>query len=102
MTAKPPTAAQKRRRSAILELGCIVGIIFGQHHCKGRPTWHHCGTGAGGRKNHDYTICLCWEHHQGDDGIDGQRISKRAWQEKWATETILFDKTEQLLKGETI
>lgn len=97
--AKAPTAADRRRWSAITLKGCIVGILFGVHGCRGRNTVHHCGTGAGGRKKHWFTICLCVGHHQGADGIDGKKnFTKRTWQEHYDTETILFEKTEQLLK----
>lgn len=91
---KPPTAAQKRRWSAIVELGCIVGPSVG---CKGRITVHHCFTGGGGRKDHDKTIPLCWGHHLGQFGIDGKRISKRRWQDIFGTEQELLDKTNNLV-----
>lgn len=96
---KVPTASERRRWSAIVALGCIVGLLSGKHGCKGHPTVHHCGTGAGGRKKHWFTICLCWGHHQGEEGIDGkQNFTKRNWQDNYGTETFLFDKTERLLK----
>lgn len=94
---KAPTAPEKRRWNAISELGCIVGLMAGKHGCNGRPTIHHCGTGGGGRKKHAYTICLCWEHHQGVEGIDGKRMSKWRWQHKYWTELYLFERTEDLL-----
>lgn len=97
---KAPSASEKRRWSTIIAYGCIVGLIHGYHACNGRRTVHHCGTGAGGRKKHWFTICLCWEHHQGANGIDGkQNYTKRTWQQQYGTEQVLFDKTEELLKG---
>lgn len=93
MTAKPPTAAQKRRWDKIVELGCIVS----KDACAGRTTIHHCFTGGGGRKDHDKTIPLCWEHHLGAEGIDGKRMSKRSWQEKYGSEWLLLLKTNNLL-----
>lgn len=94
MTYKPPTADQKRRYIAIADLGCIVGpSVF----CAGRITIHHCFTGGGGRKDHDKTIPLCWEHHMGAQGIDGQRFSKRGWQAIYGTETELLEKVNGLL-----
>lgn len=92
---KPPIAEQKRRWSALVELGCIVGPSV---YCEGRITVHHCHTGAGGRKNHDKTIPLCWGHHLGPEGIDGQRMSKRQWQEKYGSEDSLLALTEEKLK----
>lgn len=93
--AKAPTVAQRRRWSAIAELGCIVA---GLTPCEGRLTIHHCGTGGGGRKNHDKVIGLCWGHHLGPQGIDGKRISKRQWQYEYYTETVLLEMTELNLK----
>lgn len=60
-------------------------------------TVHHCFTGGGGRKDHTKTICLCWGHHLGPEGIDGQRMSKRQWQEKYGSEESLLAKTDQHL-----
>lgn len=93
--AKAPTAAQRRRWGIIAELGCVVA---GSSPCEGRVTIHHCGTGAGGRKDHDKVVGLCWGHHLGRQGIDGQHMSKRQWQEKYGTETILLKRTKQLLR----
>lgn len=90
-----PTAAQKRRWNAIVELGCIVGPST---YCQGRITIQHCFTGAGGRKDHSKTIPLCWAHHLGAEGIDGKRMSKREWQRKYGTEAELLAKTERMLE----
>ena len=97
MPSKPATTAQRRVWSQIIELGCIVGPSA---YCEGRLTIHHCGTGAGGRKNHDHVICLCWGHHQGKHGIDGQVMSKRQWQEKYGSEIGLMVKTQELLDAQ--
>lgn len=91
MPTKAPTAAQKRRFDDMVSLGCIVGPST---YCEGRITIHHCFTGAGGRKDHSKTIPICWGHHLGAEGIDGKRMSKRAWQEKYGTEAELLEKTE--------
>lgn len=92
-----PTAAHRRRWSAIVDFGCIVTVIGLTHACSYRRTIHHCFTGGGGRKEHDKTICLCWNMHLGEEGIDGGRLSKRQWQTKYASETELLEKTEELL-----
>lgn len=97
MTAKPANSAQRKRWLLILWHGCAVGPST---YCHGRMTIHHCGTGAGGRKDHDKVICLCWGHHLGPEGIDGKKISKRAWQEKYGSEVTLLAKTEKLLSAE--
>lgn len=94
MTFKAPTKAQRKRWDEISLLGCVVGP---SSTCRGRTTIHHCGTGAGGRKNHDKVIPLCWEHHLGDEGIDGGKISKRQWQAKYGSEVSLMVKVQDVL-----
>lgn len=88
------TVAIKKLWTAIIELGCIVGPST---YCQGRLTIHHCGTGAGGRKNDKNVICLCWGHHLGREGIDGQKLSKRGWQAKYGSEVSLMVKTQDML-----
>lgn len=90
-----PTRQDRTRWAIIASLGCIVGPV---RSCAGRITIQHCGTGAGGRKDHAKVIPLCWEHHLGKEGIDGKRMSKRAWQEKYGAEITLLRITEQRLK----
>ncbi len=93
--ARPPTAAERRHWERVRSLGCIVG----PNGCKGYTSIHHCGTGAGGRKDHMKVIGLCLDmHHIGPEGVDGKRMSKRAWQEKFGTEDELIARTERLLR----
>ncbi len=61
------------------DLGCII--------CGSPPAIHHCGTGMGGRKDHKFILPLCYEHHQGSQGI--HTLSRRVWQEKYGTEEEL-------------
>lgn len=93
------TDAQRRKWERIVELGCIVREKGG---CFGRMTRHHIGTGAGGRKDHDKVVCLCFGHHLGAEGIDStctpKPYSKKTWQEKYGQEDDLLAKTEELLK----
>ena len=88
------TTLIRRYWSAVASVGCIVAGLS----CGGRITIHHCGTGAGGRKDHGKVIPLCWNHHLGPEGIDGKRMSKRAWQDKYGTELVLLKRLERLLK----
>lgn len=87
------TSAQLRRWETIRQLGCIVR----NRDCMGRITIHHCGTKMGCRKDHDKVIGLCWEHHLGSEGVDGKKMSKRGWQDKYGTEEYLLYKTSKLL-----
>lgn len=97
--ARPPTKQEKLHWARVAALGCIVQ---GYTPCEGRVTIHHCGTGAGGRKDHSKVIGLCWGHHLGSEGIDGKRMSKRAWQDKYGCEEKLLKRTERRLKAEGV
>lgn len=95
--ARPSNAEELRHWERVRTLGCIVGPIG----CNFRNlplTRHHCGTGAGGRKDHMKVIGLCWEHHLGREGVDGKRMSKKKWQEKYGTEEVLLKRVERRLK----
>jgi hypothetical protein len=87
MAYKPPTREQVRRHRVIRYMGCII--------CEGIPAIHHCETGAGGRKDHDKVLGLCYYHHQGVEGI--HTIGREAWQEKYGTEQELMELTEKRL-----
>jgi hypothetical protein len=94
---KAPTKEQRQRWDEITQLGCPVN----NWECTPRViTIHHCGTEAGGRKDHDKVIGLCFNHHLSKDyGIDGRgRYSKITWQEHYNTEQYYLDKLEKLLE----
>lgn len=69
--------------------------------CGVSATVHHCGTYMGGGRNHMRVIPLCWRHHLGPEGIDGKRMSKRAWEAKYGTEEDFLDRVNWLLKEPT-
>lgn len=88
------TTLIRRYWKAVAAIGCIV---TGSTPCEGRITIHHCGTGGGGRKDHRKVLPLCWGHHLGPEGIDGKRMSKRDWQDKYGTELVLLKRLERLI-----
>lgn len=94
--ARPPNAAERRHWDRVLQVPCIAGPAG----CKGRLMIHHCGTGAGGRKDHMKVLPLCYGHHQGPDGIDGREhgMSKKKWQAIHGTEDELLEKLNIMLK----
>lgn len=95
--ARVPNAEEKKHWERVRKLPCIVGPSGCNY--QGLPvTRHHCGTGAGGRKDHLKVIPLCWEHHLGADGVDGKRISKREWQLRHGQEDILLLRVDRRLK----
>ncbi len=87
---KRPTIDQLIRWRLIRELGCIVPRCLNK-----RPAIHHCGTGAGGRKDHDKVIGLCYDHHQGRQGV--HTMSRPLWVAEFGTEEELMRKTALLL-----
>lgn len=93
--ARQPTAAERRHWERVAALGCIVG----PDNCSGRTTIHHCGTGAGGRKDHKKVLPLCVHHHLGDEGINSQtgKMSRREWEERFGSEEELLKKLSMLL-----
>lgn len=95
--SKNPTAAQRARWEKLRELGCILVHMGIPHICAGRITIHHCGTGGGGRKNHDEVAPLCQYQHTGKYGIDGrQAISKIDWQKKFCTEDQMLEAVAEI------
>lgn len=97
--SKAPTAADRVYWERVRELGCMAGPVG----CYGNIEIHHCGTGAGGRKNHRAVAGLCFLHHRGPDGIDGREygMCKRVWQKTHGSETELLAKVNKLL-GENV
>lgn len=90
--ARPPNAAERKHWDKLIKLGCVLHTHVNNEgfECQGRITIHHCGTGAGGRKDHMRVIPLCMEHHLGAKGIDGKRMSRREWQERYGSEEELL------------
>ena len=78
----------------VASLPCVVA----NDECAGRTTIHHCFTGMGRRKNHMHTISLCWMHHLGAEGIDGKKMGKRVWEQKYGSERELLALTAERLK----
>lgn len=61
--AKPPTVYEKRRMSAILEIGCICCIQDG--HESIYPVEVHHLLDGGVRIGHSATVAACCWHHRG-------------------------------------
>jgi hypothetical protein len=98
---KPPTAEQRKRWNEIVKLGCAVK----NWECTPRViTIHHCGTEAGGRKDHDKVIGLCFNHHLSKEyGIDGRgKYSKKTWQEHYGSEQHFLDITLKRIEDEKL
>lgn len=87
---KQPTKAQRKRWELIRALGCIVCRAW-------EAEIHHCGTGAGGRKDHDKVIPLCYDHHRGAFGI--HHISRKGFSQIYGTEKELMKKVDKRLSA---
>jgi len=82
-----PTKTQRDRWRRIAEIGCLI--------CAQPAEIHHCLTGAGGRKNHDKVIGLCYLHHRGKQGI--HFMGRKAWARICGTEQELLDKIDLMV-----
>lgn len=85
MTA--PTKKQREHWQRVSGAGCMI--------CGASPEIHHLFTGAGGRKNHDAVIGLCWLHHRGPQGI--HFMGRKKWQTIYGYEQEMLDKLEGML-----
>lgn len=86
------TKAEKRHMGRVAALGCII--------CGAAATIHHCGTYMGGGRHHMRVLPLCWGHHLGPEGIDGKKMGKRIWEEKYGSELDLLAKVHEILRAE--
>lgn len=89
--SKAATKSERAHMDRVAALGCVV--------CKSPATIHHCGTYMGGGRDHSKVLPLCWMHHQGPEGIDGKRMSKREWEKKYGTEEQLMEKVRKAAYG---
>lgn len=60
--------------SRVLALRCVICEVLGMEQ-EGRTFAHHIrhGQGMGQRADDELAVPLCYEHHQGDTGIHGDR-----------------------------
>lgn len=73
MAKKQATAAERRHMDRVAQLPCVLGVALGENH--GQPQIHHIreGQGTSQRASHFLTIPLCYDCHQGPNGIHGNR-----------------------------
>lgn len=91
--AKPPTKLELRHWEKVRALGCQAKI--GISVCSKPAEIHHCGTGAGGRKDHMKVIGLCTHHHRGKQGI--HTLSRRVWEPIYGYEDAILIRIERVL-----
>jgi|TARA_R100000278_G_scaffold123276_1_gene112614 hypothetical protein len=88
-----PNKKTREYYQRLVSLGCIVcRLQYGVH---SDPCIHHVRTkGLGmGQKSKD-ALPLCWEHHQGRDGV---HTNTKKWEEKYGTQEELLEIVNDLL-----
>jgi hypothetical protein len=77
------TKTEREWMSKVAQMPCVV--------CGSWPVQvHHAGTGAGGRRDHMKVLPVCFDHHQGKNGI--HTLGRKKWQGIYGTETELLEK----------
>lgn len=72
------TKAEKAHKAKLADMACVIcERIYGQHP-GGNVTLHHLRTGGWGKGGYDTLIPLCFNHHQGTDGI--HTLGTKAWE----------------------
>ena len=70
---------------AVAQMSCVI--------CDSSPVAvHHALTGGGGRKDHMKVLPLCYNHHQGKDGI--HTIGRKVWRDRFGSEIELLEKVD--------
>jgi translation initiation factor RLI1 len=80
------TAEEKSHLDKVASLGCVI--------CGKRATIHHIRI-VGEPRNHKKVIPLCYNHHQGVEGI--HTLGKKAWREKHGHELEHLKRIEEML-----
>ena len=90
------TASESLHMDAVAKLGCVVCGSF--LHTFAPAAIHHCGTTAGGRKNHFKVIGLCDPgHHKGRERGISFHPYHDEFEKRYGTETELLIKTYKRL-----
>ena len=75
------TNEEKRYKSALAEMACLIcERIYGQH-SGGDVQLHHLRTGGWGKSGYKTLIPLCFNHHTGPEGIHS--LGTRAWERRF-------------------
>ena len=88
-----PNKKTRKHNQDLEEIGCIVCRIH--YGVRSDPCIHHIrNIGLGmGQKSRE-AIPLCWEHHQGKEGI---HTNTKKWEAKYGTQEQLLEETKKLL-----
>jgi len=75
------TKAEKAHKAALAESPCVICVMLHGPHEGGNVTLHHLRTGGWGKGDYRTLIPLCFNHHQGKDGI--HTLGTKAWERKF-------------------
>ena len=72
------TNDEKRHKAKLADMACMIcERIYGQHP-GGNVTLHHLRSGGWGKGDYRTLIPLCYNHHQGAEGI--HTMGTKAWE----------------------
>lgn len=75
------TKDEKTWKQALADMACLMcERIYGAH-SGGDVQLHHIRTGGWGKGDYKTLIPLCWNHHQGPDGIHTH--GTKAWERRF-------------------
>lgn len=72
------TKAEAKHKAALADMACVIcERLYGQHP-GGNVELHHLRSGGWGKGSYTTLIPLCWNHHQGAEGI--HTLGTKAWE----------------------
>ena len=75
------TKAERQHKARLSQMACkICERLYGQHP-GGNVELHHLRTGGWGKGDYRTLIPLCFNHHQGADGI--HTLGTKAWEKRF-------------------
>ena len=75
------TKAEKAHKAKLADMACMIcERLYGQHP-GGNVTLHHLRSGGWGKGDYTTLMPLCYNHHQGVDGI--HTLGTKAWEDRF-------------------
>lgn len=75
------TKAEKKRNGLLSELGCALCFRIHGPHKPGPVQLHHLRGGGWGRGGPETQMPLCWNHHDGPEGI--HHVGTKLWEREF-------------------
>lgn len=75
------TKAELKHKAKLADMACVIcERLYGQHP-GGNVTLHHLRSGGFGKGDYTTLFPLCFDHHQGANGI--HTLGTKAWERKF-------------------